>query len=274
MSSDILPWPATLVAPASWQAIDFISDLHLQASEPQTVQTLRDYLHTCTADALFILGDLFEVWVGDDCLEPPTTAVFAARSSEPSPEPSHFEQQCASLLHAAAQRMPIYIMHGNRDFLLGSKALEACSATALADPTLLQFAGLQCLLSHGDALCLADIAYMAFRAQVRSPAWQSTFLAKPLAERQALARAMRAQSEALKRTGQTYADVDANLARQWLAAAGCNTLIHGHTHKPAEHALGQGLRRMVLSDWDCATQPPRAQLLRWSSQGLQRLALV
>ncbi len=222
------------------------------------MQALRDYLHTCTADALFILGDLFEVWVGDDCLEPP----------------NNFEQQCAGLLRAAAQRMPVYIMHGNRDFLLGAKALEACGATALADPTLVQFAGLQCLLSHGDALCLADTAYMAFRAQVRSSAWQENFLAKPLAERQALARDMRAQSAALKRTGQTYADVDANLARQWLAAAGCNTLIHGHTHKPAEHALGQGLRRVVLSDWDCGAQPPRAQLLRWSAQGLQRIRLV
>ena len=130
------------------------------------------------------------------------------------------------------------------------------------------------LLSHGDALCLDDGDYMQFRQQVRSTEWQTAFLAKPLAERQTIARGLRQQSEARKESGAEYADVDASAARQWLEQAKSVTLIHGHTHKPAIHELGDGLQRVVLSDWDTAAKPPRAEVLRLSAQGLQRIALT
>jgi UDP-2,3-diacylglucosamine hydrolase len=117
---------------------------------------------------------------------------------------------------------------------------------------------------------LDDHAYMAFRAEVRTPAWQATFLAKPLAERQAIARGLRDASEQRKRSGVTYADVDTAAARAWLAAAEATHMLHGHTHRPAEHDLGNGHTRVVLSDWDAAAQPPRLEVLRLSANGWQR----
>jgi UDP-2,3-diacylglucosamine hydrolase len=165
-------------------------------------------------------------------------------------------------------------MHGNRDFLVGQALMTSCGATLLADPTVLDFDGQRWLLSHGDALCLDDTEYLQFRRQVQQPAWQEAFLAKPLAERKAIARSLRTQSEARKHSGAVYADVDNTAARQWLQAAGAQTLIHGHTHRPANHDLGQGLQRVVLSDWDAAATPPRAEVLRLNASGLQRLPLA
>jgi UDP-2,3-diacylglucosamine hydrolase len=121
-------------------------------------------------------------------------------------------------------------------------------------------------------LCLADTEYMKFREQVRTPGWQREFLAKPLAERQAIARNLREQSEARRRSGAQYADVDSAAAGALLDAADAQVLIHGHTHRPADHALG-GRRRIVLSDWDAASTPPRLQALRLSGAGAQRVAL-
>jgi UDP-2,3-diacylglucosamine hydrolase len=240
------PWPV-MTAPSHWRQIDFISDLHLQASEPATFAAWQHTLHNTSADALFILGDLFEVWVGDD--------VAADLNA------SSFEAQCARVLQATTQRLPVYFMHGNRDFLLGPAFARTCGMTLLADPTVLCLGDERWLLSHGDALCLDDTDYLQFRAQVRSAAWQQTFLDQPLAQRQTIARALRAQSESRKHSGVAYADVDAQAARDWLHTAQAGTLIHGHTHRPADHALGQGLRRIVLSDWDAAAQPPRQQML-------------
>ncbi|MEO7127278.1 MAG: UDP-2,3-diacylglucosamine diphosphatase, partial [Rhodoferax sp.] len=140
------------------------------------------------------------------------------------------------------------------------------------------FAGQRWLLTHGDALCLDDVDYMAFRAQVRNTNWQRDFLAKPLTERRAIARGLREQSEARKRSGVSYGDVDGPAARRWLQAARAATLIHGHTHKPADHDMGAGLARVVLTDWDAAAIPPRAEVLRLAAAGpaagrLQRVAL-
>ena len=252
-----------LVAPSSWRTVDFISDLHLNADEPATFSAWQAYLQKTPADAVFILGDLFEVWVGDDAV----SAGF-----QPHPE-SGFENRCAAVLAQAGSRLALFFMHGNRDFLIGPAFMDACHARLLDDPTVLNFAGQRWLLSHGDALCIDDTDYMAFRQQVRSPGWQQTFLARPLAERQAMAREMRRQSEARKRSGMDYGDVDPNAARQWLEAAHAPTLIHGHTHKPAWHDLGKGLSRVVLSDWDAAASVPRAEVLRLDSCGLQRIAL-
>ena len=239
------------------KSVDFISDLHLQACEPATFAVWQHYMQTTPADAVFILGDLFEVWVGDDVLQE-----------------RGFEYQCAQVIQQTAARVPTFFMHGNRDFLVGHALMKACNTTLLADPTVLTFNHQRWLLSHGDALCLGDTAYMQFRQQVRRAEWQQSFLAKPLAERQAIGRSLRQQSEALKKSSTDYADVDTQAARQWLTQSQCTTLIHGHTHKPAAHDLGNGLQRVVLSDWDAAATPPRAELLRLSAQGLQRIGLV
>ena len=148
----------------------------------------------------------------------------------------------------------------------------------LSDPTSLDFQGQRWLLSHGDALCLDDTDYQRFRAQVRSADWQQAFLSRPLAEREAVARDLRERSEARKQSmahdPELWADVDAAAAREWLQRAGAPTLIHGHTHRPAEHDLGNGLRRVVLSDWDANARPPRLEVLRLTAGGLQRLPLA
>ena len=259
-----VPPMAELSAPPSWRTVDFISDLHLNADEPATFSAWQHYLQHTPADAVFILGDLFEVWVGDD----------AASADLPAPAQASFENSCAQVLAEAGRRLALFFMHGNRDFLVGPAFMDACHASLLDDPTVLTFAGQRWLLSHGDALCLDDLDYMAFRQQVRSAGWQCAFLAQPLAERQALAREMRRQSEARKQSGMDYADVDTEAARQWLKAACAFTLIHGHTHKPALHDLGDGLSRVVLSDWDAQASMPRAQVLRLDASGLQRIALL
>jgi UDP-2,3-diacylglucosamine hydrolase len=256
-----VPPMATLQAPAAWATVDFISDLHLRAEEPATFGAWANYLHSTPADAVFLLGDVFEVWVGDDVL------------SDPTSQDERFEARCAREMAAAAQRLALFFMHGNRDFLVGQALMTSCGATLLADPTVLDFGGQRWLLSHGDALCLDDTEYQQFRQQVQQPAWQNALLAKPLAEREAIARNLRTQSEARKHSGATDADVDNAAARQWLQAAGAHTLIHGHTHRPAAHDLGQGMQRVVLSDWDAAATPPRAEVLRLNASGLQRLTL-
>ena len=258
-----------LVAPPSWRTVDFISDLHLQASEPATFTAWRHYLESTPADAVVILGDLFEAWVGDDIVSEPVP-LGATHAG------TRFEDRCARVMGEASSRLSLYFMHGNRDFLVGRGLMDLCNATLLADPTVLVFPApdpRRWLLSHGDALCLADTDYMQFRELVRSPGWQHSFLTKPLAERESIARNLRKQSEARKQSGMPYADVDAPAARQWLEAANARTLIHGHTHQPAVHDLGHGLARVVLSDWDAAATPPRAEVLRLTAAGLQRIPL-
>lgn len=235
-----------LTAPSRWHCIDFISDLHLQACDPLTFQAWTAYLQETAADAVFVLGDLFEVWVGDDVLEQCTG----------------FEHQCADVLRAAAARMDVHIMHGNRDFLMGSALMAACQGTLLEDPTVLSFGGQRWLLSHGDAWCVDDTDYMEFREQVRGEDWQRSFLAKPLSDRLAIARSMRAQSETRKRGDTVYADVDRRAANVALQTHHAQHLIHGHTHRPARHALAGGRERLVLSDWDLMAKPQRAEVLR------------
>ncbi len=264
----LLPQPVPCVhAPQHWQRVDFISDLHLDAHEPTTFVAWAQHMAHTPADALFILGDLFEVWVGDD-----------------NPDP--FALQCVSVLKNTAQRIPVYFMCGNRDFLVGADLRHTTGMHGLNDPTLLDLShsdhapSIRILLSHGDALCLDDHDYLAFRAQVRQPEWQASFLAKPLAERQAYARDVRNKSEALKRHHTDYADVDTQAAVTWLKACNAHVLLHGHTHKPAVHDLGEGLSRWVLSDWHADATPPRLEVLSWQRQpaanathGLQRMPL-
>lgn len=253
--------PPELVAPDHWRTIEFISDVHLNADEPATAEAWKAYLAGTQADAVFMLGDLFEVWVGDDLLAAPEA--FAA--------------DCVHALRQLSSRCALFFMHGNRDFLAGEGLMQASGARLLADPTVLVQGSQRVLLSHGDALCLDDARYLAFRAQVRSPAWQRDFLSQPLAQRQALARALREQSQQeqaqRQANGLGYADVDAAAARDWLKASAAALLVHGHTHRPAPHELGDGLRREVLSDWDALATPPRAQVLRLHLQPGERLRL-
>ncbi|MDE2369355.1 MAG: UDP-2,3-diacylglucosamine diphosphatase [Burkholderiales bacterium] len=243
-----------VVAPAHWRAIDFISDLHLGAALPRTFEAWAAHLRATPADAVFILGDLFELWVGDEMRE------------------REFERRCVEVLAGAAQRLTIGFMAGNRDFLVGEDLLRNAGMIRLPDPTRLDAWGRIVLLSHGDALCLADHDYQAFRRQVRDPAWQGAFLAKPLAERLAVAAEVRSASAARQRfDGDAATDIDRDEATGWLAAAGAATLVHGHTHRPGDDAIGAGLQRHVLSDWDL-DGGDRADVLRLTRDGFERIA--
>lgn len=254
-------WGILQAAP-HWRAVECIADLHLQAGDPATFDAWRRYLRQADCDALFILGDLFEVWVGDDVLD------------TQDENPDHlFARACCDALRECAHRLPVYVMRGNRDFLLGEGFAAQAGARLLHDPTLLDWRTHRWLLSHGDAWCLDDRDYMRFRDEVRTPAWQQAFLARPLAEREAVGHQLRAQSEARKRESRepgntiTYADVDKPTAEHWLRAADAQALVHGHTHRPAEHALSGDRQRLVLSDWDVQATPPRAQALRLHADG-------
>lgn len=241
--------------PAHWRAIDFISDLHLSPELPVTADACAHVLRHSRADAICLLGDVFEVWVGDDSRHQP------------------FERQLVDAMAAASARRPLYFMAGNRDFLVGPELCVAAGLRALPDPTVLSAWGGRWLLCHGDAQCLDDTRYQAYRAQVRSPAWQHGFLARPLDERIDIAREMRRQSRLSRDAGALISgDLDSETCRDLLHAAGASTMIHGHTHRPAEHDLGNGLTRWVLSDWDLDQPTPRAEVLRlWADGRLQRL---
>lgn len=225
----------------------------MQASEPATFAAWHDYMCKTPADAVFILGDLFEVWVGDDVVE-----------ALPADAPVSFEAHCAQIIKKASQHSDIYFIHGNRDFLLGPAFASLSGMTLLGDPCVLEFAEERWLLSHGDALCLEDTDYMKFRTQVRSEEWQRDFLSKSLTERQAIALALRRQSQTRKLHETKYADLDTSATCEWLRRADANTLIHGHTHRPGSHELNPGMRRMVLTDWDLNALTPRAEILRLS----------
>ena len=279
---------AALQAPADWQTIDFISDLHLHASDSATFGAWQHYLQRTPAEAVFILGDLFDAWIGDDAVSLAPDALLDAPNDR-------FENRCARVLGEAAGRLALFFMHGNRDFLVGKKAWgidavvnpvatslpDLCNITLLDDPCALTFAGTRWLLSHGDALCLDDVDYLKFRHQVRGDAWQQAFLARPLADRQQIAGELRAQSRQQQarrmRAGEPFFDIDTGAARKWLQGADAAILIHGHTHRPAVHDLGDGLRRIVLSDWDAAASPPRLEVLRLAASAAgewQRIKLA
>lgn len=261
MSAGAPPLPAPLpvwTADPGWRRIDLLSDVHLHADMPRTFAAWRRHLLDTPADAVLMLGDLFEVWIGDD-----------ARDGD-------FEADCLAVLREAAGDKVLGFLPGNRDFLLGDAMAADAGLQRLADPTVLQAWGRRWLLSHGDALCLADTDYLRFRAQVRGADWQRGFLAQPLAERQRQARAMRDASQAHQAAMDPaqWADVDDTAAAAWLAASGCPALIHGHTHRPARHALPGGRTRHVLGDWDFDHGTPRARALVLTREGLAPLDLA
>lgn len=252
-----LPRLWEFTAPQTWRAIDFISDLHLSEDMPRTFEAWAQHLRATTADAVFILGDLFDVWVGDDARH------------------TGFGKRCAEVLSDAAAHRSVGFMVGNRDFLVGTALLQSCGVVALPDPTVLIAFGQRLLLSHGDSLCLADVEYQRFRTEVRSDAWRESFLSRPLEERVLLARQLRDGSEQRKRTGpmHDWPDIDAAAGVQWMHESGTHVLIHGHTHQPGSEPMAPGRVRHVLSDWDLDHSPPpgRAQVLRLTAAGVSRL---
>jgi UDP-2,3-diacylglucosamine hydrolase len=247
---------AQYALPRNWDQIDFLSDLHLSAATPHTAAAVLRHLRNSPADAFFFLGDLFELWVGDDMLHLP------------------FEQSFTQALRHAMAGRTLHLLHGNRDFLLGQAFATASGGQLLSDPMVLSAFDQRVLITHGDELCLADTAYQQFRRQVRDPVWQAAFLALPFDARQAHGRAVRHASED-RRRGSAPADstdVDAAAAMQWLKAADSCTLLHGHTHRPGVCALGPGFERWILSDWDHeGTRTPRGDVIRWSKRGLERI---
>ena len=249
---------ATFEAPADWRAIDLISDLHLAENTPEVFAAWTAHLENTEADAVFILGDLFEVWIGDDMAE------------------RGFEARCVEVLAAAAAERTVAFMPGNRDFLVGDAMLEASGVARLADPTVVVAVDDRVLLSHGDALCIDDVAYQRFRSVVRRPFVQRAFGSLPFAARSAIGRTLRRQSgRRPPDEHRGYADVDTGTALAWLRDADAATLVHGHTHRPASHDLATGAVRHVLSDWELdGSSAPRAEILRWDASGFTRIAPV
>lgn len=222
----------------------FISDLHLQASHPRTADAFFRFLaeRAVHADQLYLLGDIFEYWAGDDDLLDP------------------FHQRVADALRELADRgVAVYWMAGNRDFLVGEAFARAARVTRLAEPHLLHVGGHAIALVHGDAQCTADAKYMAFRAQVRAPAWQQQFLAMPLAQRKAIIAGLREGSRSAQTTkSYEIMDVAPDAVAELHAASGADTIIHGHTHRPALHQdPASGRRRYVLPDWELDAEPQR-----------------
>ena len=254
-----LPLFYELEAEAGWRCVEFISDLHLGAGTPATLGALTRYMARSRADAIYILGDLFEAWIGDDARQP-----------------GRCEHAVAEVLAEAASQRQVGFMVGNRDFLLGVDMLRYCGIVALPDPTLLEAWGQRVLLTHGDALCIDDLPYQRFRALVRSEPWRADFLRQPLERREALAREMRDASEAAQRGRIVgpWIDIDVATAVAWMHAAGSRDLVHGHTHRPGSEVLAPGYTRHVLSDWDLDHGSPRAQVLRLTRDGFTRVDLV
>lgn len=246
--------------PSGFTAVDFLSDLHLSAQTPKTFDGLAVYLATTTADVVFFLGDVFEAWIGDDAADA-----------------AGFEYECAQLLaHVGAHRLGGFMV-GNRDFLIGSRFLQRCGLAAMPDPTVLVAGPWRVLLTHGDALCLADTEYQAFRAMVRSPRWQAEFLARPIDQRRQIAAQMRDASQRRQRgmVMNEDADIDVATAVRWLHESGTTTLVHGHTHRPGSEPLTVRHVRHVLSDWDLDfARLPRAEVLRLRPSGFERLPLA
>lgn len=238
----------------------FISDLHLDAERPAVTGLFLRFLReeAMRADALYILGDLFEAWVGDDDPSEVGTAVAAGTRA------------------VRDAGVPVYFMRGNRDFLLGAAYAQRAGMTLLPDPAVVMLHGKPTLLMHGDLLCTDDTAYQAFRAQTRNPGWQRQFLSQPLAARLAFAQQARAASKAhqagMQGQMETITDVAPATVEGTLARYGVDTLIHGHTHRPAVHALrvgAQECRRVVLGDWY-----EQGSVLRVDAAGMQLATLA
>ena len=211
----------------------FISDLHLDQQHQDIIEHFLNFLQTRAhaARVLYILGDLFEVWLGDD-------------------DPAEGFGPVLNALQQLSHNTQLYFLHGNRDFLIGQGFADRIGCTLIADPTLIELGEHRVALMHGDTLCTDDVDYQRFRERVRSAEWQQEFLAKPLAERQAIASALREKSaQAMHGKTLEIMDVNAQSVLDCFNRLKVDTLIHGHTHRPGFHHLGSGRQRIVLGDW-------------------------
>jgi UDP-2,3-diacylglucosamine hydrolase len=215
----------------------FIADLHLSGERPEITDEFLRFLRedAATAEALYILGDLFEFWIGDDFRDPALEPVLLG------------------LKQLSEQSIPVYLQHGNRDFFIREAFLTETGCQLLKDPVVVDLYGVPTLLTHGDALCTDDIAYQAFRRQVRNPEWQTDFLSKPLEQRLALVKQARTTSQEHTQLQDEYiTDVNQQAVEDLMSAHKVQQMIHGHTHRPHIHQLhvnGHAASRIVLGDW-------------------------
>jgi UDP-2,3-diacylglucosamine hydrolase len=241
----------------------FVSDVHLQPSLPHTRQAFFNFLNqrAIKAEQLYLLGDLFEYWAGDDDIVTPDS-----------------KQVIDAIRRVSDAGIAVFWIAGNRDFLVGSGFAAAAGVTLLPDPFVATIAAQRIVLTHGDAQCTDDVAYMAFRAQVRQAGWQQDFLAMPLAQRKAIIEGLRNTSRAEQRAkSYDIMDVNASAISSLFDATATSIMIHGHTHRPAQHEVeenGERRVRHVLPDWDCDAEPPRGGWLEMGSDGaLRRYAI-
>jgi UDP-2,3-diacylglucosamine hydrolase len=235
----------------------FVSDLHLSEARPEANERFIEFVETTArrAQALYVLGDLFEYWIGDDDVGTPFNAVMTGFF--------------AGLTRAGVK---VFVMHGNRDFLLAGRFAEATGAVLLEDPATLEIGGVRTLLMHGDTLCTDDLDYQGWRRTARSAAWQKDFLAKPLEDRRRAVGALRDKSrEVIQAKPAEIMDVNADAVREAFRRHGVTRLIHGHTHRPGHHEFevdGRRCERWVLPDWYgpggyLEVSGPKPRLVRW-----------
>lgn len=230
----------------------FVSDLHLSADLPKTTEIFFAFLrdHAVRTRALYLLGDIFEYWAGDDDLDDP-----------------YHRNVINALRRVSDQGVSVNWIAGNRDFLVGEAFAAACGLQILTEPHVADIAGRQILLLHGDAQCTDDVAYMSFRAQVRNPDWQRAFLARPLDERKAIITGMREGSRQAQRDkAMEIMDVNSGEISRLFDAYGVTLMIHGHTHRPQVHEAN-GRVRHVLPDWDCDAEVIRGGWLAIDAAG-------
>jgi len=228
----------------------FVSDLHLESARPEIGAQFLDFLmkEAVSADALYILGDLFESWIGDD---------------DPN---AHYAEIKRALRLMAEHDVPVCFMHGNRDFLVGERFAEEARVEILSDPVVRNIHGDAVLLSHGDAYCTDDAVYQAARRMTRDPRWQARMLEKPIAERQAIAATARAESIAHGQSiSAEISDVNPQAIESVMREHGVRLMLHGHTHRPAVHRFtldGEPAKRIVLGDWY-----EQGSVVRWNADG-------
>ena len=228
----------------------FISDLHLEANRPKIADQFLRFLETeaLHAERLYILGDLFESWVGDD---------------DPN---EHYAWIKQALRKLTRRDVPVFFMHGNRDFMIGEVFAEETGVMVIEDPSIIEIYGNSVLLSHGDAYCTDDVEYQGMREMSRNPEWQAMMLGKSLEERLLFAAQARATSKASSSSiNEDITDVNTDAIDEALRAAGVYIMVHGHTHRPAVHDFavdGQPARRIVLGDWY-----DQGSLIRWDENG-------
>ena len=221
----------------------FVSDLHLDRDKPEITRNFLHFLETRAVNArvLYILGDLFEVWLGDDDEAEHLHPLFEA-------------------LQALSRKVEILFLHGNRDFLVGEQLAQRCGMSLFEEPRVITLGKHRVGLMHGDLLCTDDVDYQKFRTMVRGDEWQQQFLSQPLAERQRLAAALRDKSSAAMQAKTIdIMDVNQQAVEQRFAELDIDVLIHGHTHRPAMHSMSNNRRRIVLGDWQ-----PEPSYLSWA----------